>query len=135
MKPSLFVGSSKESLYITHAIQNNLYHDAEVTPWSQAEFKLSDTSLQSLLEILDQCDFGVFVFAPDDITKMRNKVEHTVRDNVIFELGLFVGKLGKPRSFWVVPEGAEDLHLPSDLLGLKPAVYETGRRDNNWDAA
>lgn len=47
----------------------------------------------------------------------------TTRDNIIFELGLFVGRLGRKRSFVVMPKGIEGLHLPSDLVGLNMATF------------
>ena len=37
-------------------------------------------------------DFGIFVFTPDDETFVSGEVKHVARDNVVFELGLFVGK-------------------------------------------
>jgi hypothetical protein len=61
------------------------------------------TPIQSLADELANSDFGVFVFSPDDRTRLRDKTHSTVRDNVIFELGLFVGRLGIERSFIVVP--------------------------------
>jgi predicted nucleotide-binding protein len=36
---------------------------------------------------------------------VRNKESASVRNNVVFELGLFLGKLGRRRAFWLVPRG------------------------------
>lgn len=136
MKPSLFIGSSTESLDVAYAIQENLEHVSEATVWTQGIFELSKYSLDSLLDALDGSDFGVFVFSPDDISSMRGIEKRSVRDNVIFEFGLFVGGLGKERSFIVLPRGAEDaLHFPTDLLGLTPALYDASRQDGNLRAS
>jgi predicted nucleotide-binding protein with TIR-like domain len=41
----------------------------------------------------------------------------TVRDNVIFELGLFMGHMGTGRAFWLSPKGPKAPHLSTDLEG------------------
>lgn len=94
MKPRLFVASSSEQLDLAHAAQENLDRDAEVTVWDQGIFEPSRNTMASLLDQLDSSDFGLFIFAPDDVTAMRDRTHSTVRDNVIFELGLFAGRLG-----------------------------------------
>ncbi|MFK0570876.1 TIR domain-containing protein [Endozoicomonas sp.] len=127
MKPKVFIASSVEGLDIAYPIQGNIQHDADVTVWSQGVFSLSDTSLDSLINILDASDFGIFVFSPDDEVKMRGNVSDSVRDNVLFELGLFIGRLGKRRCFIVKPDNI-NMHIPSDLIGVTPATY-SGERD------
>jgi hypothetical protein len=124
-----------ESLDIAYAAQENLEHDCEVTVWTQGIFDLSKFTIESLVEALDEFDFALFVFAPDDIAKIRGSEVQTVRDNVIFELGLFVGRIGRERSFIIVPRGADDLRIPTDLLGITPAAFEPNRQDENIVAA
>ena len=136
MQPRLFIGSSSEKLEIAYAVQENLEQVAEVTVWTQGIFSPSKFTLESLADALFKTDFGVFVFSPDDVTSMRGQDQKTVRDNVIFELGMFIGRLGRERCFILVPKPDQaDLHLPSDLLGLSPAAYNTDRRDGNMRAA
>ncbi|MBC7909386.1 MAG: nucleotide-binding protein [Pyrinomonadaceae bacterium] len=135
MKPKLFVGSSVEGLGVAYAVQQNLKHQAEVTVWDQGIFRLSDSALDSLIQLLDRVDFGVFVFTPDDIVNIRGEENRSIRDNVLFELGLFVGRLGKGRSFILMPDERKDFRLPTDLIGMTPATYETGRTDDNFQAA
>lgn len=116
-KPSVFVGSSVESLPYAEAVQVNLEpHYAYVDVWKQGIFKIADYGLEDLLEAVQLHDFAIFVFTPDDVAIMRGKKHRVVRDNVLFELGLFMGFLGRRRVFIVAPVGSE-LHLPSDLLG------------------
>ncbi len=135
MKPRLFIGSSVEGLKIAYALQDNLNFDADVTVWTQDIFKLSSNALDDLIEALSVHDFAVFVFQPDDITRIRNAKFKTVRDNVIFELGLFIGQLGKRRVFFLVPENSPNFHFPTDLAGVNPGTYDPGRADGNLKAA
>jgi predicted nucleotide-binding protein len=89
MKPKVFIGSSVEALQTAHAIQENLEHDALCKVWNQGIFQLSGNALDDLFNAMKEHDFAIFVFQGDDILKMRNDTVRTVRDNVIFELGLF----------------------------------------------
>lgn len=132
-KPRVFIASSAESLHIADAINVNLDHQTEPTVWKNG-FSLSQNTIDILINTSDSVDFAVFVFTPDDLITIRNQEKHITRDNVIFELGLFIGTLGKERCFIVKPREKE-LHLPSDLLGLTPADYNGERSDGNIEAA
>jgi hypothetical protein len=77
----------------------------------------------------------MFVFSPDDLVNIRGEDSRIVRDNVLFELGLFLGQLGRKRCFILVPEGETDLRMAPDLAGIIPGTYETGRRDGSWQSA
>jgi hypothetical protein len=132
--PYLFVGSSTEGLQIAYAIQENLEDDAEVLVWTQDVFRPSEYILESLLHQLDRADVGIFVFSPDDTVRIRGAEYEAARDNVVFELGLFVGRLGRDRSYLVSPR-TENLRLPSDLLGIAVLKYDPERRDRNLSAA
>jgi hypothetical protein len=138
-KPRLFIGSSSsaEGLDTANAIQENLKRNAEVTIWSQGVFELSKTTIESLIEILDSSDFGVFVFTLDDVLTLRGKKYSSVRDNVLFELGLFIGKLGRERTFIVIPDNAQskNLRIPTDLLGITLGTFENNRQDKNLISA
>ena len=54
----------------------------------------------------------------------RKKKQAAPRDNVIFELGLFMGALGRERTFIVKPRHV-DIKIPSDLLGVTFIEYST----------
>lgn len=129
VKPKLFIGSSVEYKNLALAIQRALDRDAEPFVWTQGVFEPSHFPLESLEAAADIADFAVLVCAPEDLTTMRGQQHSTVRDNVIFELGLFIGRLGRKRTFLVSPRGVE-LHLPTDLSGLFPETYDPSRLDN-----
>ena len=123
-QPKIFIGSSGEGLKIAYGIQENLEHDALCQVWSQGIFELTGNALDNLLEATTNFDFAIFVFQPDDLVKIRDSQYRVVRDNLIFELGLFISKLGKEKVFFLVPRNEKDLHLPTDLLGIQPGHYD-----------
>lgn len=133
-KPRLFIASSIESLGIAEAVNTNLDYDFEVTIWKNGTFKLSSSTIDDLVEKSSTVDFALFIFAPDDVASIRSREEHVVRDNVIFEMGLFIGAIGKSRSFFLKPRDA-DMHLPTDLLGVNPIDYDANRSDGDLVSA
>ncbi|MFL6247851.1 MAG: TIR domain-containing protein [Thermoanaerobaculia bacterium] len=135
MKQRVFIGSSSEKLHIARAIESNLARDHEPTVWDEGILELSKDTLSGLIDRLDVADAAVFVLAPDDVTQLRQQTVDVARDNVVFELGLFIGRLGRERTYFVVPRGQAKLHLPSDLLGLVAAEYDPARSDGNWEAS
>lgn len=134
MKPRAFIGSSVEGLGVAYAVQQNLVHQAETTVWDQGIFNLSSTTIESLTNVLNQVDFGIFVFSPDDIVNIRGETSASVRDNVLFEMGLFIGKLGRDRVFFLVPSHS-DIRIPTDLLGVTPGTFDANRADGSMQAA
>lgn len=122
-RSSVFIGSSTEGLKIAKALQVLLDQACEVTIWSQGIFGLSQGTLESLVAALDQFDFAILALTPDDLVSSRNQENAAPRDNVLFELGLFMGGLGRDRAF-VVYDRTARLKLPSDLAGVSAATFE-----------
>jgi hypothetical protein len=135
MKPRLFIGSSTEALKTAYAVQENLEHDVLCTVWTQGIFQLSGNALDNLLDAVHGYDFAVFVFQPDDISQIQNVMVRTVRDNIVFELGMFIAVLGKEKVFFLVPKGSEDIHLPTDLIAVEPGHYVLPEREEDLLAA
>lgn len=133
-KPRLFIGSSTEGLPIAEALQVGLEYDAEVTVWSQGVFGLSSFTLEALIEQARGSDFAVLVLTADDMLTKRGESKPVARDNVLFELGLFIGIAGRHRTFIVHPRG-HDMHMPTDLSALAVATYDPNRSDRNLRAA
>jgi hypothetical protein len=133
-KPSLFVGSSSEGLEFARAVRAGLESDAEVTLWNEGVFPLGQTFVEALLNALPRFDFAVLVLTPDDFIVSRTLETLAPRDNVLFELGLFMGRLGRPRTF-VLHQASTALKMPSDLAGLVTATYDWPRADRNYRAA
>ena len=121
-KPAVFIGSSKEGVDVAKAIQAELVHSAECELWSQGVFGQGQNYLESLIKAVQKFDFAIVVLTPDDVTESRKETKFAPRDNVIFELGLFIGGLGRERTFMVVQAG-EELKMPSDLLGITTGKF------------
>ena len=124
-RPKVFIGCSVPGLDVAGALQALLEHSANCQIWNQGLMRLSTTTLDSLLAALQDSEFAIFALTADDKTEQRDRFGMTPRDNVIFELGLFLGRLGPGRTFMVRPRGVE-LLLPTDLLGVEPADYDPG---------
>jgi CRP/FNR family cyclic AMP-dependent transcriptional regulator len=123
-KIRVFIISSAEALEIARTIQNAFDHDPfSVTVWTDGVFQASYYAVESLERALDQSDVAIAVAEPDDVTESRGKRVGTPRDNVIFELGFFMGRLGRHRSLLVEPRG-EEIKLPSDLAGINTITYK-----------
>jgi hypothetical protein len=124
MKPHLFIGSSRERLPIARALKATL-EGVDVTVWDEApEFGMNDAILDGLIKAGEVYDFALLVFGQDDCTMMGSNAVATVRDNVIFELGLFMGRLGKGRALWLSPAGSKAPHLSTDLGGIVHLEYD-----------
>jgi CRP/FNR family cyclic AMP-dependent transcriptional regulator len=119
----VFIISSAEAIEIARTIQTAFDHDPfNVTVWTDGVFGASHYAIESLERALDQSDVAIAVAQPDDITESRGQLRATPRDNVIFELGFFMGRLGRHRALLVEPRG-EEISLPSDLAGINTIAY------------
>ncbi len=129
-KPVVFIGSTSEKLFIARELQAALGHDDFlVKTWADGDFKAGNTAIESLMASIDTVDFSILVVTPDDFTTSRAETKPSPRDNVIFELGLAYGALGRDRTFMVRERGV-DVRLPSDLLGVRALDFKSGDRDN-----
>lgn len=133
-KPSVFIGSSNEGLEFARAVRSNLQNDAEITLWNDGFFRLGGTFIETLVNSLPRFDFAILVLAADDLTKSHGIETFSPRDNVIFELGLFMGRLGRSRTF-IVYEKSANVKIPTDLAGVTTADIDWPREDKNYRSA
>lgn len=79
------------------------------------------------LEHYADVDFAVVLLTPDDVggveTSSPDKLQPRARQNVVLELGFFVGKLGR-RHVCALYKGS--LELPSDYLGVGYVALDEG---------
>lgn len=127
-KPTVFIGCSTEGLPVGQAIQLHLQATSRVRLWNQGVFGLGQSSLEALIEAVDSSDFAVLVLRSDDEVISRAIASPVCRDNVIFELGLFMGKLGRARTFGVYDSGRPPKVI-SDLAGITFATFDGRDQD------
>jgi len=116
-RPTVFVGSSREGIDIARAIQYQLKDVAFVKIWDEGVFGLMQGTLEGLVGALERFDFAVLVITPDDMVTSRKTRTQAPRDNILLELGLFIGRLGLRRTFALCSDDPR-LKLPSDLAGV-----------------
>lgn len=131
-RPVVFIGSSAERINVLRVLQNEFAHDHKdfiVKPWTEpGVFGASNFPIEDLERQLSTSDFAILILEADDTIVSRGTITDAPRDNVIFELGLFMGALTRQRTYLVVPRRV-DLKIPSDLLGLTALDYEIGDPD------
>lgn len=125
--PNIFIGSSSEGKTQAEAVRDackkKFGKKVDVHLWSDGVFKASSLVIEELVNMSQKCDFAIMVMTPDDKMQTRNKTHMAPRDNVIYELGLFTGALGRERTLLVVPNSVA-LKIPTDLLGVTTIRYD-----------
>ena len=125
----VFIVSSAESLEVARSVQNAMEHDPFIVKiWTDDVFRAANYPIETLEQEVDISDFAIAIAHSDDVTDCRGKQWPSPRDNVVFELGLFMGRLGRHRAILMEPRD-RDVKLPSDLAGITtiPYLYESGR--------
>jgi predicted nucleotide-binding protein len=80
------------------------------------------------LEYFTDVGFGIVLYTPDDVGEAvakKDQLRPRARQNVIFEHGLLIGKLGRDRVFPLVTN--YNVELPGDISGM---VYLS---DSGWE--
>ena len=127
MKRKLFIGSSSEGLKIAEIVRMQV--DTKLGDWIECEvwnegevFGLNRGTLESLINASRKYDYGVLVASNDDKLFKRRKKYKIMRDNVLFESGLFFGSLGLQRVFLLANKR---INLPSDFNGITIEMYDS----------
>ena len=87
------------------------------------------TVIDKFEENADKAGFAIVLLTLDDVGARKNKKDELkprARQNVILELGYFLGRLGRERVCVLYKEGVE---LPSDIQGI---VYVPMNNPNEW---
>lgn len=124
VRPRIFVGSTSEGIKLTEALRECFAVDPyEVKLWTDGIFVPGSPYIESLETEKTRSDFAVLFLAPIDRVLSRWRLSRAPRDNLIFELGLFMGAISRNRALMLVPRNAKKLKLPSDLDGITQIRY------------
>ncbi|MER1490457.1 TIR domain-containing protein [Enterobacter cloacae] len=123
-KPTVFIASSSEASLHAEAVNLQLAEEMQSELWTNA-FDLSSITITQIIKKTKESDYAVFIFHPDDQVFIRSVEYNSVRDNVVLELGLFIGSLGLDKCFILIPKSTDrSFRLPSDLLGVTVSHYD-----------
>lgn len=132
MKRKIFIGSSREGVNVAKKIKDTINEKCkdwlECELWNDGKvFSINNGTLDSLIKASRKYDYGIFVASNDDIVSKRWKINKTMRDNVLFEMGLFLGSLGLNRAFLITHS---KISLPSDFNGVTMIRYSKNNINN-----
>lgn len=124
-KKRVFIGSSSEELPLAEIAKKQLSAEFDVTVWNDnlwdtAVFRLNQNFLSDLMKASLQFDFGILLGTADDKVQYRGNEVLQPRDNVLFELGLFIGRLGTSKCAFVIDK---EVKFPSDFQGITLARF------------
>lgn len=121
-KKKIFIGCSKHENPLAQDAKKMLEPEFEVSIWDDnlwetdtPAFSMNDNILQGLLRATLQFDFAIMLGTKDDKVDFKGIEVLQARDNVLFELGLFIGRMGFSNCAFIVEE---KLNIPTDLGGI-----------------
>ncbi len=126
----VFIGSSSEGESYARVISDVItsLEGYAVLPWRSAS-KCGESFNETLISKAGEVDAAIFVATPDDHRMMREHEDLVSRDNVLYEYGLFSGKLGRFRTALVVVGSAV---VPTDLLGVTRISLPARNEEDAW---
>ena len=132
MKPKSVIFSSSEEYSIAEGVYRNLKKHHDVVLWRQFFGKNRTTPLWTFFKNLFQYDYAILILSPDSIVwdQVKGNVEGYVpKDNVIFELGATMARLGPQKTILVSPDRPDldnpelTVQLPSYFDDVKPLHF------------
>lgn len=117
---------------VAEEVKSYFKNDYDCFLWTDEIFKYNDNFLETLMKEASLFDYGFMIFTKDDYTRSRQQEFKSPRDNVVFEFGLFLGRLGKDNAFVIMDK---DVKLPTDLLGTSIVEFKSKKTRRillNW---
>jgi hypothetical protein len=102
---------------VAKELKRGLSAIADCSLWTQGAF-----TLEKLCQALSQIDYAILVLGPADLSSEAASGRNRPRDNVLFQIGLFAGVLGRSRML-IVHSRDVPLDIPPDLARLRTATF------------
>ena len=118
--PRVLLRSSADTLDVAHAMQSDLGHDFDVVVWCEG------TDDYSIFERLSDFDAAIAVLSSTDLDD-RVRRNRPLRPNVMFELGLFVGRFGAERTFVISTRDARGIKPLDAIDDVTRIVFDRSR--------
>jgi hypothetical protein len=121
----IFIGSSSEARDIAGSLSTILRREGFVAKtWYSGTFYPGEHYFESIKREVILADYAILVVTPEDKIVKRGKRTYATNDNVLLELGMFIGVLGIIKVFYLsISDNREgevkEVPLPSDLKGIK----------------
>ncbi|MEK0447556.1 MAG: hypothetical protein RLZZ399_2877 [Verrucomicrobiota bacterium] len=121
--PHLLIRANRETKDVAEALALSVHPQVATTKvicrevFGSEAFPIEDLEAQ-----LRVADFAALISPHDERVRSRSEGSNSLRDNLVFEVGLLMGALTRHRAFLVVPECFSP-GIPTDLLGVTPLLY------------
>jgi predicted nucleotide-binding protein len=102
-------------VFVAHELKRIVSGEGlHVDVWEEGAFRGGSYSIENLERKLDESDIAVAI------------AEHGAgHDSIVFELGFFMGRMGRNRTFLIEPRN-EQIELPHELAGVNTITYRDG---------
>ncbi|PSR51976.1 hypothetical protein AHMF7605_29145 [Adhaeribacter arboris] len=132
---SIFIVHGRD-LQMREAVQSALRGLALPTVILEREDDNGQTVIEKFIKEAARCEYAVILYSADDEGRLRSKgrsketpLRLRARQNVVLELGYFLGKLDRKNIF--VLHSEESIEQPSDFVGV---VYQSYDKAGKWKA-
>ncbi|GAC1361481.1 MAG: hypothetical protein NVSMB32_00510 [Actinomycetota bacterium] len=119
--PRILIASSSEAKSYAKELQQLLSPDVESLVWNQGLFVPGEFALESLESRSGEFGGAVVLATADDRVISRGAEHSAMRDNLLFEFGMFIAVFGRRRALLLVE--SVGTKLPSDVAGLTVIAF------------
>ncbi|HEV2840738.1 MAG TPA: TIR domain-containing protein [Chthoniobacterales bacterium] len=133
-RASVFISSSRNARDLALHLKDRLeFRDSdlfEIQLWWDDALILGKSTLEGLIDHCQETDFAAVLLTEDDPTEKKGVENVSLRDNCVFELGLFTGALGpNPQRVFQI-SSAKAAALPSDVEGITNLQIVVERKED-----